>query len=277
MYRPDAGGGYTEKKYEPERPPEEIIFKDKTIWEEEPVPEELMQIIKDNSAVQEAILLVREKCKVSDVRHIIRTAKLMLAVLDSEEMQGRISSSDRKFLLEASLGHDVGKAFVPQEILHKEEELTKEERKIIDGHIGKGENFFRTRGYDALAEITVRHHQIKGKRRSNEERRKKNLPIKDERRNEQPGERRVDKPDYDRLAKLLSVVDVFESMGNPEREYAKNKSAQALLAAKEKELGEFDSPEELQMIRVLEGMDPNSLRQRVREEIQESTAFYSVG
>ncbi|MFA7319775.1 MAG: HD domain-containing protein [Parcubacteria group bacterium] len=276
MYRPDAGGGYIEKKYEPERPSEEIIFKDKTIWEEEPVPEELMKVIKDNPAVQEAILLVREKCKVSDIKHIIRTAKLMLMVLDSEEMGNYISSADRQMLLEAALGHDVGKAFVPQEILHKEEKPTDEEKKIIDSHIEEGENFFRTRGYDALAEITVRHHQMKGKRRVGE-RRKVNVPTKDEKRIGQNGERRTDKPDYDRLARLLSIVDIFESMGNPEREYAKNKSAQELLAAKEKELGQFDSPEELRMISILEGMDPNSLRQRVKEEIQGSTAFYSVG
>lgn len=276
MYRPDAGGGYTEKKYEPERPSEEIIFKDKTIWEEEPVPEELMKIIKDNPAVQEAILLVREKCKVSDVRHIIRTAKLMLMVLDSEEMGNYISPTDRRILLEAALGHDVGKAFVPQEILHKEEKPTDEEKKIIDSHIEEGENFFRRRGYDALAEITVRHHQMKGKRRVGE-RRKVNVPTKDEKRIGRDTNRRTDKPEYDRLANLLSIVDIFESMGNPEREYAKNKSAQDLLVAKEKELGKFDSLEELHLISVLEGMDPNSLRRRVKEEIQGSTAFYSVG
>lgn len=277
MYRPDAGGGYAEKKYETNRPPEEIIFKDKTIWEEEPVPEELMKIIKNNPAVQEAILLVREKCKVSDVRHIIRVAKLMLVVLDSEEMANYISPADRQVLLEAALGHDVGKAFVPQEILHKEEKLTEEEKGIIDEHTRNGERFFRTRGFDALAEITIRHHQIKKKPRSGEERRKKSMPTEEEKRIRQDSERRTDKPEYDRLAKILSIVDIFESMGNPEREYAKNKSAQDLLVAKEKELGKFDSLEELRMISVLEGMDPNSLRQRVKEEIQGSTAFYSVG
>jgi len=67
-------------------------------------------------------------------------------------------SRDRKTLIQASLLHDIGKLFVPYDILVKKEALSDEEMESIKYHSFNGADFLLKNGFSDDIVLAVEHH-----------------------------------------------------------------------------------------------------------------------
>lgn len=264
-----------------------IIVEDNTYWEEGRVSPEIMDLIGKTEAVQEAFKELREKrgeMGEKDVRHMIRVAELVRVAIDAGQIV--LAADDRRDLLVAALCHDEGKADPEvREILMKKkgEDLSPEERKIMQKHVRAGYEFLKNHGEERSGRIVLCHHEISDEEmsrwialynhgntkegsypRGGKERRKTKAEVEVDRR---IGERR-DKDDgmIRRLGNFLSIVDKIEANGSQDRPYNRGRKARELKAAREESLRKFSSPEERLIISILEEIDPNNLTQRAQKE-----------
>jgi HD-GYP domain-containing protein (c-di-GMP phosphodiesterase class II) len=157
---------------------------------------------------------------------------------------------ETELLIAAALTHDVGKIFLTDEeksILRKPGKLTSEEENILRAHAEKSFDYLKEKGAAPLAEMAIRHHPKRDRRKNN-----------GNGANGGNGSGRVDfaarteKPQFDRLGRILAIVDIFESTGNRNRPYNSNGEA---LSERKKELEIFTSPDELKVIEFLEDLE----------------------
>ncbi len=78
----------------------------------------------------------------------------------AKELGGNLSVSDYSTLLQSSLLHDIGKVFIPPEILNKPGALTPEEREIVDLHAQLGYEILKTTPISQKVSEAVRTHHL---------------------------------------------------------------------------------------------------------------------
>jgi len=77
----------------------------------------------------------------------------------AKELGKYLPDQDRKTLIQAALLHDIGKAYIPSEILNKQGKLTPEEREIVDIHAALGREILKTTGLSPrVAHLAGLHH-----------------------------------------------------------------------------------------------------------------------
>lgn len=85
--------------------------------------------------------------------HFITTYKKV------KELSKNLPDKERKALLQAALLHDIGKAYIPVEILNKNGKLTEEERDIVNIHAKLGQEIIKTTGLSPkVATLAGLHH-----------------------------------------------------------------------------------------------------------------------
>ncbi|KHO63207.1 HD-GYP domain-containing protein [Thermoanaerobacter sp. YS13] len=88
--------------------------------------------------------------------HQMRVSKICEEIARTMGM----SHNDIIELLLAAQLHDIGKLWVPQQILNKPEKLNEEEREIIKKHIFYGYEYIKSKKMnDAIAEAVLYHHE----------------------------------------------------------------------------------------------------------------------
>ena len=78
----------------------------------------------------------------------------------AKELGGNLSVSDYSTLLQSSLLHDIGKVFIPPEILNKPGALTPEEREIVDLHAQLGYEILKTKPISQKVSEAVRTQHL---------------------------------------------------------------------------------------------------------------------
>jgi 23S rRNA maturation-related 3'-5' exoribonuclease YhaM len=133
--------------------------------------------------------------------HLLKTGGL--AVFISKELN--LPASKSELLLSSALVHDVGKIFVPKEIVQKPGKFSPEELAMMQEHVWKG--FAHLIGLNAYeeAEMEVRHHQHKGYPREQCE---ENIQMSKDIRK---AERREENPEIEELSRTLSILDIFDA------------------------------------------------------------------
>ncbi len=125
-------------------------------------------------------------------------------------MARQLGFSDQKLdiLATAALLHDIGKIFVPQDILTKTSRLTEEEYRLIQEHTTLGANFLKEAGYSPIiAETVLEHHEnIDGS----------GYP------------RHLKGDDINEYAKILRLTDSFDAMTS-NRPYHASRNAREVL------------------------------------------------
>lgn len=77
----------------------------------------------------------------------------------AKKLGKNLSSDDKKTLSKAALLHDIGKAYIPAEVLGKRGSLSKKERDIVNLHARLGEEILKTTGLPPkVAVIAGLHH-----------------------------------------------------------------------------------------------------------------------
>lgn len=118
----------------------------------------------------------------------------------AKELGAYLNTDDYRALLEAALLHDIGKAFIPSEILNKPGALTAEERKIVDLHSQIGAEVLKTSNINPKAIEAVRLHHLEynnAQKQGNE------------------------------IAQILSVADVYSALSD-ERPYKRKFSPEEI-------------------------------------------------
>ncbi len=250
----------------PEKDPvrfiENIHFRDGEVSLSEKFPREVLELVQGDRIVWKLLAKILEKRGEADIKHAVRMAGMVISTAEKMDF----TPEDRKLLIRSALVHDVGKIGIPSEILNKPSKLSEAETDTVHEHVRIGWKLIKELGDDELAEIVIRHHEIKGYPRSGEDRRNIGRENKEE--------RRITKPKYERLARLLSVLDVFDSLGS--RPYNENKTAHEILSERKRELKDLDSQEEKNLVALLEGreIDPKYVVQKeVEKTPQEFTAY----
>ena len=89
--------------------------------------------------------------------HLIPTAK---KAQDIYEKMGHSKTEDEYvYLAQAALLHDIGKAFIPSEILNKKGKLSHKEREIIELHNRLSQEVLKTTGlHPKVAQLAFEHH-----------------------------------------------------------------------------------------------------------------------
>lgn len=122
--------------------------------------------------------------------------------------------SEMQLLYQASLVHDIGKIFIPKQVLNKPGHLTQEERDVINRHSFLGYQYLIDCGIDThLAEIVLYHH--------GEDKIPEGVKVKLTRQQE-------------KCVRILSACDIFDAMVS-ERPYKKEMDASAALSIMKKE------------------------------------------
>ena len=100
--------------------------------------------------------------------HLIPCAQII------EKMYKRLGHNNNEkeyqILVQAALLHDIGKAFIPKEILNKKGKLTRKEREIIELHNKLSYEILKTTDLDLkVAQLALEHHNYdKNLKRSTE-------------------------------------------------------------------------------------------------------------
>lgn len=111
----------------------------------------------------------------------------------AKELGVKLPLDEYSALLQASLLHDIGKAFIPKEILNKPSALTAKEREIVDLHAEIGAEVLKSLNLSPKTVEAVRLHHTEC-----------SSPIKQN----------------SEMAQILSVADVYSALGE-ERPYKK--------------------------------------------------------
>lgn len=111
----------------------------------------------------------------------------------AKELGANLPLDEYSALLQASLLHDIGKAFIPKEILNKPSALTANEREIVDLHAEIGAEVLKSLNLSPKTVEAVRLHHAEC-----------SSPIKQN----------------SEMAQILSVADVYSALGE-ERPYKK--------------------------------------------------------
>lgn len=111
----------------------------------------------------------------------------------AKELGANLPLDEYSALLQASLLHDIGKAFIPKEILNKPSALTANEREIVDLHAEIGAEVLKSLNLSPKTVEAVRLHHTEC-----------SSPIKQN----------------SEMAQILSVADVYSALGE-ERPYKK--------------------------------------------------------
>lgn len=111
----------------------------------------------------------------------------------AKELGVNLPLDEYSALLQASLLHDIGKAFIPKEILNKPSALTAKEREIVDLHAEIGAEVLKSLNLSPKTVEAVRLHHTEC-----------SSPIKQN----------------SEMAQILSVADVYSALGE-ERPYKK--------------------------------------------------------
>ncbi len=106
-----------------------------------------------------------------------------------------MSDADIELLIQCGIYHDIGKLLIPKEILEKKEDLTPEERKLLNSHVMQGYNLIRDKALDTRVKLcTMMHHErCDGS----------GYPLK------------MKAEQIDDFAKILAIADVYEAMTSP--------------------------------------------------------------
>lgn len=118
----------------------------------------LEQTVEDGvrEGVIEALLEVLERTDNFTLTHSYRVAQLALPV----GVFLRLSETDLETLRVAALLHDLGKAFIPAQILLKQDFLTEEEFAVMRKHPEYGCSVIgRVPGFTAVCDIVMAHHE----------------------------------------------------------------------------------------------------------------------
>lgn len=86
--------------------------------------------------------------------HHSGTAKLCTWLAEKMDLD----ALNRRTLIQSALVHDIGKLFIPQNILIKDGELSHEEMEIMKKHSSTGAKFLLNRGFPDDVVLTVKHH-----------------------------------------------------------------------------------------------------------------------
>ena len=109
-----------------------------------------------------------ESVKSIIMSHLIPTAKLCSKIYI--KMGHSTSDESYTYLIQAALLHDIGKIFIPSEILNKRGRLTNEERRIIELHNRLSyEILITTELNEKVANLTYQHHNYDKKLVKNKE------------------------------------------------------------------------------------------------------------
>jgi HD-GYP domain-containing protein (c-di-GMP phosphodiesterase class II) len=209
---------------------------------------EIERIVKENSFIQEALLDFVKKDRPITLKHCLRVAEMVNRIL--KNMPNDFPQEDRELLVRSALVHDIGKISVDRDILFKKGKLNDEERDEIRKHARASFDYLKEKGAISEAEISVRHHEhSKGYPRNSK------IIYLDE--------RRTEKPHFDKLARVLSAFDIFESMGNTDRPYNGDGK---ILSFRKTELEKFDLPFEKEIISLLEEDEKERNEKREKEE-----------
>lgn len=88
--------------------------------------------------------------------HCIRVGKIALEL----GKECSLSSKDMEDLFIASMLHDVGKVFIPEEILNKPSRLTEKEYEAMKEHSQDGYDFlFKCKNFRNAANVILHHHE----------------------------------------------------------------------------------------------------------------------
>lgn len=89
-----------------------------------------------------------------------KSSEHFLKTYESAKTQSeKLPDPQKKQLLKAALLHDIGKVFIPKEIINKPAKLTPEEREIIDLHARLGAEILKTLGVErGVIEAVGLHH-----------------------------------------------------------------------------------------------------------------------
>lgn len=215
--------------------------------------EEIEEIIKKNPTIKEAIEVVKTIDDGVTLRHSMKVAELITDVANELKM----SNEEKEILMCSALVHDIGKKFVDNSLLENKGEYTQEERRDMQEHVRHGFEYLMKKGEDILAEIVVRHHQHKNYPRNKEQSKEV------EEKNSSYLDRRKEKPEFDKLARILSIVDIIEATGDYHRPY--NNIEEALLQRK-RELEEFNLPWEKEIINFLEKKEAEMKKEKAKRK-----------
>lgn len=106
--------------------------------------------------------LVRTKANAANVSsvidsHLLPTAQVASSIMKSSKLP--FSKRDYTTMQKAALLHDIGKAFIPPEILNKPGKLNDYERQVVDKHAQIGYEVLKTSGVDTpVLELVKNHH-----------------------------------------------------------------------------------------------------------------------
>lgn len=225
-------------------------------FEEKDSNEIVEKIIREKPFIQKILKDIRDIDEGTTLRHLMEVAEMVVFIEDDLDF----SQKEKELLICAALTHDIGKKFINEEVLNKKEKYDEADVEEMEKHIRAGFDYLMKEGAPEIAEIVVRHHQHKNRPRDkkNEKRVNKNNIIYLEKRK---ADRRQDKPEYDRLARIISIVDIIQATGDSARPY--NHMDEAFLKRKE-ELSVFDSPEEKRIIALLEEREKKLSEEKFR-------------
>lgn len=209
-----------------------------TEYEKEPFEfEQVDKIIQENPYVKEALEEVRNIDEGVTLRHSMETAEMVASLAD----ELHLSREEKKSLIIVALTHDVGKAFIERDVLIYKGEYDDKKRAEMVRHIRLSKDYLVEKGAPPeIWEIVVRHHEHKGEPRNSENERRNTenaSEIIPENENDaevaQTGERRIgerrqEKPYYERLARIFSIADIFQSTGDSARPYNNHNEALAI-------------------------------------------------
>ncbi|ERM91442.1 diguanylate cyclase [Caldanaerobacter subterraneus subsp. yonseiensis KB-1] len=150
-------------------------------------------------------------------RHQMRVSKICEKIARALNM----SYNEMIELLLAAQLHDIGKLWIPENVLNKPDKLTKEEKEIMKKHVMYGYNYIKSRKMSsAAAEAVLYHHErfdgqgyigLKGRE----------IPL---------------------FSRIISVADAFDAMTN-ERPYKKAMSIEEAVKEIERSSGTQFDPE----------------------------------
>ncbi len=93
-------------------------------------------------------------------KRVVTDSVTCTCICDELAKRMGISPSEREQLYFGSLLHDIGMMLIPSDIVNKPDQLTPEERTVMQTHIERSEKVLRARLKDQeIVDIAVRHHE----------------------------------------------------------------------------------------------------------------------